>query len=342
MMKAAVIERPGVLAVWDIPQPVMGPYDALCELLYGATCTGTDGHLIHGRFPWGVSYPTVLGHESVGRVIEVGAQVRHFRVGDIITRVGTVASPQGDYAVHWGGFAEYGLARDHWAMAADGRPAAEWSGSRWNQVVPPDIPPADATMLTTWRETLSYSNRLGVKPGADVLVIGTGGNGLSFANHAANLGAARVAVVGSAARQPVAQRVGATDFFDYRGDGWQAALKDAFPRGFDFIIDAVGKAGSLDEVLPCIRTGGVVGIYGIDDYHSYRINPDRAPGTFTFAKYGYDEAETHQQVVDFVRLGKLDAGNWLNLDSPYPLTHIADAFAALERREHVKALVQLT
>ena len=46
--------------------PEVGEYDALCDLLYGATCTGTDQHLIAGRFPWPVQYPTILGLESVG------------------------------------------------------------------------------------------------------------------------------------------------------------------------------------------------------------------------------------------------------------------------------------
>jgi D-arabinose 1-dehydrogenase-like Zn-dependent alcohol dehydrogenase len=341
-MKAAVVERPGVLKVWDIPLPELGEYDALCQLLYGATCTGTDRHLIHGRFPWGVDYPTVLGHESIGRVIEVGPKVRHFRVGDLITRVGTVASPGGDYHVHWGGFAEYGLARDHWAMARDGRPAAEWAGSRWNQVLPPDFDPAAATMMTTWRETLSYLNRMHFTRGATMLVIGTGGNGLSFAAHAANLGAARVAVIGSRIREDVARRIGVTDFFDYQAADLPATVKNAFPQGFDFIIDAVGKSNSLDEALPFIKRGGTVGIYGIDEYHAQRICPDRAPGSFTFARNGYDEAETHQQVIDFVRLGKLDAGAWLtNLDAPFPLACINDAFEALERREMVKAVVKL-
>ncbi|MBN1874169.1 MAG: hypothetical protein JXA33_08050 [Anaerolineae bacterium] len=64
-MKAAIIERPGVLTVKEIPMPEVGEYDALCDLLYGATCTGTDQHLIARRFPWPVQYPTILGHESV-------------------------------------------------------------------------------------------------------------------------------------------------------------------------------------------------------------------------------------------------------------------------------------
>ena len=95
-MKAAVIEKPGVLVVKEIPVPEVGDYDALCQLLYGATCTGTDQHLIAGRFPWPVSYPTVLGHESVGRVVQVGAKARNFKVGDLISRVGTPPAPDED------------------------------------------------------------------------------------------------------------------------------------------------------------------------------------------------------------------------------------------------------
>ncbi len=59
-MKAAIIERPGVLTVKELPTPEVGEYDALCELLYGATCTGTDRHLIAGRFPWPVQHPTPI------------------------------------------------------------------------------------------------------------------------------------------------------------------------------------------------------------------------------------------------------------------------------------------
>ena len=41
--------------------------------------------------------------------------------------------------------------------------------------------PAAATMMITWRETHSYISRLGVKPGSRLLILGSGGNGFSFA-----------------------------------------------------------------------------------------------------------------------------------------------------------------
>jgi len=338
-MKAAVIERPGQLVVRDVPDPEIGEYDALCALLYGATCTGTDQHLIAGRFPWPVEYPTILGHESIGRVLRVGPRVRHLKVGDLVTRVG--ALPSAGLHVNWGGFAEYGVARDHWAMREDGRPQAEWAGFRVNQVLPPEIDPRAATMFTTWRETLSYITRLGVGAGARVLVIGSGGNGLSYVTHAANLGAA-VVLSGSAARAAQGRAAGAQACFDYRDPDLMAQLAAAAPEGYDFIIDAVGKEGQLDAALPLLKAGGTVGIYGIDDFGRCTINPQRARGTFTFYNGGYDEAETHERVTALWRQGRLRAGIWLDLEHPFPLAEIGQAIEAVRERRMVKSLVKLT
>ncbi len=339
-MKAAIVEKPEVLVVRDIPLPEMGEYDALCEILWGATCSGTDTHIIAGCFHIPVAYPTVLGHESVGRVIEVGARVRNFRVGDIITRVGT--PPVGEYSVNWGGFAEFGLACDHWAAREDDRPTEEWRGSRWNQHVPSGIDPASATMIITWRETLSYITRMGFGAGASLLVIGSGGNGLSFAAHGVNLGASSVAMIGNAQREKTARAAGVADYFDYKAENLKTAIKEAYPEGFDFIIDAVGKQGLLDAALPHAKDGGTVTIYGVDDYGSCLINPVHARGSFTYSDRGYDEEEAHEQVVSFIQQGKLDAGLWLDLAHPFPLECICDAFEAVVQRKCVKALVQIS
>ena len=346
-MKAAIVERPDVLAVRDIPQPQAGDYDALCELLYGATCTGTDQHLIHGRFPWPVHYPTILGHESIGRVVAVGSKVRHLKVGDLVTRVGAPPPPGSGLDVNWGGYAEYGIARDHWAMKEDGLPSEQWSGYRVNQVLPPDFDPAGATMMITWRETLSYYTRMIHTPtvsktlGISVLVVGSGGNGLSYAAHARNLGAEQVAVIGSAEREGVARAVGATAYFDYRAGNMVERAAAARPQGYDVVIDAVGKAGQLDAALPLVAPGGIAGIYGIDDWGRCTLNPTSARGTFTFYNGGYDEAETHVQVVEMVQQGKLQAGHWLDLDHVYALDDIHQAFEALRERRMVKAVIRL-
>jgi 2-desacetyl-2-hydroxyethyl bacteriochlorophyllide A dehydrogenase len=340
-MKAAIVEKPGVLAVREVPRPEPAEYQALCELLYGATCTGTDQHLIAGQFPWPPKYPAILGHESIGRVVALGGRVRHLKVGDLVTRVGAPALPQAGLDVCWGGFAEFGLATDFRAMQDDGLPAERWGGARVNQVIPARFDPAAATMVITWRETLSYFTRLGVGAGQSVLVVGSGGNGLAFVAHAANTGAVPVAMVGNADRLHVARAAGATFAFDYKAEDLDRQIAAAMPDGFDFIIDAVGKKGLLDRALPWLRSGGTVGLYGMDDFGQCLVNPTRARGSFTFSNKGYDEAETHDRVVDLVAHGKLDAALWLDLAHPFPLAEIAKAFDAVRTKKMVKAVVKL-
>src|SRR5262249_34945073 len=144
-MKAAIVKEPGRLVVEEVPDPKLGPYDVLCRQLYGATCVGTDLHIINNQFPWPVKYPTLLGHESVGRVVKVGEKVRYFKAGDVIARVCNLDPLNDELTSTWGGFAEFGLARDHRAMQEDGRPQSEWNRDRVNQIIPPEIDPCEAT-----------------------------------------------------------------------------------------------------------------------------------------------------------------------------------------------------
>jgi len=338
-MKAAVIEANNVLTVRDVPEPTIGEYDALVDILYGATCTGTDLALIRGALPFRAPLPTILGHESVGRVLEVGPRVRYLKTGDLVTRVG--APPVGEYTVSWGGFAERGMAKDYRAMEEDGVSTKPWPDARRNRVLPPGTDPAAATMIITWRETLSYITRMGFRAGKSLLVVGSGGNGLAYISHGTNLGGARLAMIGSPRRQDVARRAGATDFFDYKADDLIEQVTATFPDGFDFVIDAIGKKGTAEVGLTFLKSGGTLGIYGLTELGENTINPLHSKGTFTFYHDGYDEAETHEQVMALFEDGKLDAALWLDLDHVYPLERINDAFADLKVRTMVKAVVQL-
>jgi len=341
-MKAAIVEKPGELVVREVPQPEPGEYEALCEFLYGATCTGTDQHIIHDRLPWQTNYPAILGHESIGRVVETGPKVRFLEKGDLVVRGGCPGFPELGISSSWGGFAQYGLAADHRAMQEDGLPENEWMSHRRELVVPPDIDPAAATMMITWRETLSYFTRMGVSEGANVWVLGSGGVGLAFTSHARNRGAARVVATGNPTREEVARAAGASDYFGYGSEELADGLAQASPEGFDFVIDSVGKADLLETILPLLKPGGAVGIYGIDEKNSIRMDPFRARGTFTFFSGGYDEYESHDEVVARMRDGSLDATLWLDLENSFPLVRIGEAFDAVRDRKLVKALVRLT
>lgn len=339
-MKAAVVEEPGVLVVREVPEPVQGPYDALCDILYCATCTATDRHIIQGDFPFGMEYPAILGHESIGRVREVGPRVRNFQVGDLITRPGATPSPETGLHVGWGGFAERGIVRDYLAMEEDGVANEGYAFYRLNQVLPPDLNPADATIIINWRETFSYLTRMGVGYGDRVLVLGSGGVGLSFANHAHNLLAKEVVVVGNPVLFDLARKVGATDCYSYRSENLAEEIGVKHSEGFDYVIDAVGRVGQLDRVLCLIRPGGGVTVYGVDEYFSVTITPHLAGKSFRFLSEGYAEGEVTEPVLRLLREGRLDPGNFYDRERIFPLEEINEAFAAAWRREMLKAVVR--
>ena len=84
-MKAVIVPQPGAeLEIWDIPVPKIGDYEVLVEQLACGVCASTDKEVMDGVFPGVDHYPTALGHEAVGRVIEMGSKVRNFKIGDLI------------------------------------------------------------------------------------------------------------------------------------------------------------------------------------------------------------------------------------------------------------------
>ena len=341
-MKAAVVEKIGKLSVMDVPVPEPKEYEALCEILYGSTCSGTDNHLLEGRLPFKVNYPTIIGHESIGRVVKLGNKVRNYKVADLVTRVGAPAELKPGLSSNWGGFSEYGIAVDHKAMKDDGIEQSKWSYQRINQVLHPDIDVRAATMIITWRETFSYCSRLGFAKGDRILIMGSGGNGLAFASHARNLGASIVVVAGNPERKATAMKAGATHYVDYRETDLAAAIKNAGVGQVDKIIDSVGKKGQADRMLPLLKSGGTFGVYGVDELKSYTLNPMGGQGSFTIFNGGYEESEAHDAVLKFMKEGKLDASIWLDFSNVFTLDQIADALKAVRDRKFVKALVKLT
>jgi len=331
-MKAAIVESAGKLVVRELPEPRMGDYETRCDMLFGSVCAGTDTHLVNGHPPfcYWVKMPFILGHESIGRVVAVGSKVRNLKPGDMVTRVGCPAV--GDVGNGWGGFAEIGIATDWRAMQEDG--IEGWQDKTVEQILPPDIDPAVGTLFITWRETFSYVTRMGFRPGASVLVIGSGGNGLAFASHACNLGASRVAMVGAAPRGAIATMAGATEYHDYRREECWKALES----GFDFVIDSVGTATNVRHGQQCLKPGGTIGIYGLDEAGKVTLAAAR---TFTFFNGGYNEAEAHEAVLRYFLAGKLDPSVWHDATRVFGLDQIAVALEAVRSRELIKPLIRL-
>jgi threonine dehydrogenase-like Zn-dependent dehydrogenase len=88
-MKAVVYHGVGDIRVDDVPEPtIQEPNDAIVRITASAIC-GTDLHFVRGTMS-GMRPGTILGHEGVGIVEEVGPNVRNLRVGDRVVIASTI------------------------------------------------------------------------------------------------------------------------------------------------------------------------------------------------------------------------------------------------------------
>jgi threonine dehydrogenase-like Zn-dependent dehydrogenase len=89
-MKAVVYHDVGDIRLDDVPEPkLQNSNDALVRITNSAIC-GTDLHMVRGTLP-GMESGTILGHEAVGIVEEVGENVRNFAPGDRVVIPSTIA-----------------------------------------------------------------------------------------------------------------------------------------------------------------------------------------------------------------------------------------------------------
>src|SRR5262245_37981318 len=88
-MKAVVFKGVGNIELQEVAEPTLqDPHDALVRITATSIC-GTDLHFIRGTLP-GVMPGTILGHEGVGIVQEVGSQVRTIKKGDRVIIPSTI------------------------------------------------------------------------------------------------------------------------------------------------------------------------------------------------------------------------------------------------------------
>jgi len=218
---------------------------------------GTDAHIVRGEFP--APAPVVLGHEIAGTVDAVGAGVKHLREGDLATvqpntfcglcrhcRLGRqhLCAAMRAFGVHLnGGFAE--------AMAVS-------AGEVYR------LPPGAGPRLGCLTEPLACSihgmDRLAVRSGSTVLVLGAGLVGLMLTRLARLAGAGWIAVSEpDAERRADAVAFGADATANPRAAGW----KDSLPaEGFDFVIDAAGSAETFETAVSLAARGGRILVFG--------------------------------------------------------------------------------
>ena len=329
-MKSVMVPQKGQLELVEIPAPVPGPYQSLVKIECCGICGSTDWKIIDGHMTWAKRYPLVLGHESIGRVVEVGAKVRKFKVGDRVTRPVYPADPSRGLYSAMGGFSEYGLVTDAVAMAADGDPSLlhDYTTLRQN-VVPEGLGAVEASLAISLSETASALAGLTSLHARTIVIAGTGIAGLSLTLWA-KLAGARVVTLG---RRPTrlasAMALGADAAVDTTKDDWREQVLAATGGLVDGVIEAIGDVEFSAQLLKLIKTGGFASAYGApQDGRAY-------PAGWSTASV--EEHLAYGWVVDMLRRGWVRP-EWFTTQT-WPLDEALKAFDCVRRGDVVKGFV---
>ncbi|MBM7369475.1 threonine dehydrogenase-like Zn-dependent dehydrogenase [Gordonia hydrophobica] len=332
------MHSPGNVSVQDRPDPTIEkPTDAIIRI--AATCVcGSDLWPYRGANDVDNA---PMGHEYVGYVQEVGADVRTVKVGDFV--VGSFMASDNTceickagyqsrcvHVVGMGGVgtqAEY--ARIPWAdgtLVATPEPPAE-------DLIPSYLAASDV-LGTGW----FAADAAQVRPGKTVAVVGDGAVGLLGVLAAQQMGAERIiAMSRHADRQALAREFGATDIVAERGDEGVAAIREMTGGlGAHSVIEAVGTQESMMQAVRSTRAGGHVGFVGVS--HDVEL-----PGNKLF----YSAVHLHggpapvrrflPDLMDRIANRMIDPGKVF--DMRIPLEQAADAYRAMDQREAIKVLL---
>jgi len=250
------------LAPFSLDRRTPGPHDVLIQIRYCGVCH-TDIHFV--RNDWGISmYPMVPGHEIVGVVSGVGAQVRNFKAGDTVG-VGCLVDSCRSCEYCGAGLQQYcsgGMVLTYSAFERDGKTVTY--GGYSNQIVVDEafvlkvsnrlplekVAPLLCAGITTYSPLRTWKVGAGHKVG----VLGLGGLGHMAVKFAASFGAEVTVLSRSAHKAADAKGLGAHRFLQTI-DEKQVSASASY---FDFIIDTVASRHDYNLPVNMLRTDGTL------------------------------------------------------------------------------------
>ena len=367
-MRAVVYRRPFEVAVEEVPDPrIEQPNDAVVRITSTCIC-GADLHLYEGRA--GAEPGTVVGHENLGVVEEVGAGVTGLEQGDRVVMPFTVAcgfcrncragsrgscltvAPPGRAGSPYGGVAP--------VPCAGGQ--AEYLRVPYADVNCLPLPDgtdheSDYVLLSDVFPAGYHGCRLaGLSPGGTVAVYGAGPVGLMAAYCALLCGASGVFVVdGRPERLAMARDIGAVAVDPSAGDPAQQIRDLTGGEGTDTGVDAVGfpvpvetgggeePVAVLDQLVRTVRPTGGLGVPGPCVRRGPDgLVPDAGPGTLLVTigtlvdkglRLGTGRADARRydrQLRDLITEGRARPG--FVVSHELPLDEAPDAYQMVDRR----------
>jgi threonine dehydrogenase-like Zn-dependent dehydrogenase len=342
-MRAALFVEPRHIEPGDRPDPVIAqPTDAVVRVVLACVC-GSDLWYYRGDSPFEAG---PIGHEFVGVVEDVGADVHNIAKGDLV--IAPFAYSDGSCPNCRNGVTTACMNGGFFPMNGDG-----------GQGEAVRVPLADTTLVAVpgsghsdemMRSLLTLSDVMAtghhaavcaeVQPGQTVAVVGDGAVGLSGVLAAKRLDAERIiALSRNPARQELAREFGATDIVAERGDAAVDAVKEMTDGvGVDATLECVGTGQAMETAVGIARAGSTVGFVGVP--HGVELPVQ----TMFFQTIGVRGGGASVRIylpelLDDVLAERINPGRVLDYETD--LDGIADAYAAMDERRAIKSLVRV-
>jgi len=336
---------PGDVRVIDVPDPrIEAPTDAILRTVVACVC-GSDLHPYHSMRPNpdGAS----MGHEMIGVVEEVGAEVATVRPGDVVIvpfvwscgvcdfcreglqtscRIGGVG----------GGQQRTGGAQAQYRRA----PLADGTLYRLDVDENDERMPGLLTLSDVYATGYHAALTGGAGPGRTVTVIGDGAVGLLAVLAARQLGSERIILMGRhEVRTDLGRRYGATDVVPERGEEGIAAVRDLTGGdGTHVVIDAVGHVPAYEQALAVVRPGGAVSRVGVPQYTEGPIGRVQFNRNVSITGGAAPVRAYIERLLPGVLDGSVDPG--AVFDRELPLDDAAEAYRLMDSREALKVLLR--
>ena len=337
-MKAGILTNDRAISLGQAPDPQIKPDEILVQSQYAGIC-GTDHHIYLGEFHNRVRFPAILGHEFGGVIVEKGAEVTGFHVGDRVA-----VDP-----IIWCGACTACLTGHHNACRSLKLLGVDLNGGYGQYVaapashaflLPENIPMQHVPMVEMYGLGSHILRRGRVELGETVVILGAGKLGLSVLDVLCHSSGPVTSVVADLQpyRLDIARKLGAEHAINIENqDPLQYVLDLTNGLGADVVIECVGHyhlaAGQeppLAQAVKMIRNGGRIVTAGLGE----QLTPVH------FKTLVIKEAEiiaTRVTQGEFPRAIKLMSRGLLHPDllitEQRPLREIGEAFAKVDRHD---------
>lgn len=270
-MKAIVLRGPNDFVYTDVPKPVVGENEVICQVEAVSIC-GTDPHIIRGDFPgvWPQEFPLIPGHEWAGTITEAGPKVEEYgyKVGDRVCGIANLGCGHCKNCME-GRFTlclNYGNQKIH-RMYGHISPGAyaEYINVNIRSIsrIPDDMDFELACIMDPLSIALHMVEHSHLKAGDDVLVNGAGAQGWMAIICCKSMGARNIYCSGSGERLQMARTLGAIPI-DYKKENVPEKIMEYTNNlGVKRVMETTGTAAGVKNACWSVARGGSISMVGL-------------------------------------------------------------------------------